>query len=285
MSESAMQSPQEIDAAWQMFEDLGRENGMHFWWASDLMSFLGYESGNITNSPPIQRAMTACNALNVPIHESFCSEEREIDGRKYIDFKLSRFACYLVAMNADSRKERVARVQVYFAALAAQVQQYLEERESIDRVINREHIAQQEKILSGTVYRHGVENYALFRDAGYRGLYNRGISDLKKFKHVQEGSLLDFMGSAELAANIFRISQTTQKIENEDIRGQRPLETAAEKVGKIVRQAIKDAGGTMPEYLPPAEHINNVKKGLKEANRTFKKLDAPEKKPKQKKPS
>ena len=137
MFENAIQPTEEKDTAWQMFEELGRENGMHFWWASDLMSFLGYESSNITNSQPIQRAMTACNALNVPIHESFSSEEREIDGKKCVDFKLSRFACYLVAMNADPRKERVACVQVYFAALADQVQQYLEERESIDLVINR----------------------------------------------------------------------------------------------------------------------------------------------------
>jgi DNA-damage-inducible protein D len=281
MYEDSVQPAKETNVTWQRFEDMGRENGMHFWWASDLMSFLGYESNNVVNSQPIQRAMTACNALSVPIHESFCSEEREIDGRKCSDFKLSRFACYLVAMNADPRKERVARVQVYFAELADQVQQYLEERESIDRVINREHITQQEKVLSGTAFRHGVENYALFQDAGYRGLYNKGITHLKNFKHI-EGSLLDFMGSTELAANIFRISQTSQKIENENIRGQRPLENAAEKVGKIVRQAIKEAGGTMPEYLPAAEHINSVKKGLKEANRTFTKLDAPKKASKKK---
>jgi DNA-damage-inducible protein D len=247
--EDAVQRPaKEVNVAWRMFEDLGRENGMHFWWASDLMSFLGYELSNVANSQPIQRAMTACNALNVPIHESFSGEEREIDGKKCFDFKLSRFACYLVAMNADPRKEIVARIQTYFAALADQVQQYLEERESIDRVINREHIVQQEKVLSGTAHRHGVENYALFQNAGYRGLYNMDMTRLKNFKHVKEGSLLDFMGSEELAANIFRIAQTNQKIKNENIQGQSPLENAAETVGKIVRRAIKDAGGTMPEY-------------------------------------
>jgi len=284
MPENANRPAQNIDSNWQIFEDLGRENGMHFWWASDLMFFLGYEAINVANSQPIQRAMTACNALNVPIHESFSSTERDVDGKKFLDFKLSRFACYLVAMNADPRKERVAQAQAYFATLADQVQRHLEERESIDRVINREHITQQEKALSSTAYLHGVKNYALFQNAGYRGLYNRDISVLKKIKRVQDGSLLDFMGSEELAANIFRISQTNQKIKNEDIQGQRPLEDAAEKVGQIVRQAIKSAGGTMPELLPTADHIGNVKKSLKEANRKFKKLDATKKSSK-KKPS
>ena len=130
--------------------------------------------------------------------------------------------------------------------------------------------------LSAVASRSGVECYPYFQNAGYRGMYNMDLRKIRTLKGVPEGrSPLDFMGSEELAANLFRITQTRAKIERDGARGQRSLEAAAHSVGAEVRKAIVSIGGTPPEQLPAARDIRQVHTQIKATNRKFRKMDAP----------
>lgn len=176
--------------------------------------------------------------------------------------------------NADARKPQVAAAQAYFATLAEAFRLYIQEAEAVERVIIREEISEREKSLSGVAMKAGVEYYGLFQNAGYRGMYNMNLSQLRKYKGLPEGkTLLDFMGKTELAANLFRITQTEEKIKNDNVFGQRRLENTAEQVGKEVRRTMVRISGVPPESLPLEGDIKEVRKGLKATNREFKKLD------------
>ncbi|HPA20736.1 MAG TPA: damage-inducible protein D [Verrucomicrobiae bacterium] len=257
------------------FEDMGESNGFRFWWASDLARLLGYSSTDAFR-PAVNKAMAVCAQLNIDISENILQVRRDVDGHEVRDFKLSRFACYLSAMNGDPKKAEVARAQAYFAAFAGAVQQYVERTEAIDRVHIRGELSDRERTLSGVAKTHGVTNYAFFQNAGYRGLYNMDLRRLRLLKGVADGrSLLDFMGREELAANLFRITQTEAKIRKETITGQRPLEAAAESVGREVRRTIQKVGGTVPEQLAAEKDIRDVQKNIKDTHRQLKRLDSP----------
>lgn len=261
------------------FEDYSHENGFTFWYASDLMKLLEYKSLE-SFQKAINKAMTTCNTLNIPILDNFFQETRLVDGKNILDFKLSRFACYLTVMNADNKRPPVAMAQAYFATLAGAVHNYIEESGKVERLVIREEVSERETSLSSLVHQAGVENYAYFQNAGYRGMYNRNIKQIKQLKHIPEKkSILDFMGKEELAANLFRITQTELKIKQESIRGQKSLENAAESVGKKVRQTMRDISGVLPEQLPPHEDIKDVKKQLKEKSKKIKQLDNSKKLP------
>jgi DNA-damage-inducible protein D len=129
-------------------------------------------------------------------------------------------------------------------------------------------------MLNSTAKYAGIENYAFFTNRGYMGLYNKSINQIRELKGLPDREpLFDYMGAEELGANIFRITQTEAKIKRENIRGQGPLEAAAQEVGRNVRRAIQDMGGTMPENLPPSENIKHIKSDLKKTSREFKKSD------------
>lgn len=253
------------------FESLGRENGFRYWLASDLAGCLGYANPKPIHKA-VQRAMAACAQLGAPILENFV--EVRTEGER--DWRLSRFACYLTVMNADPRNPKVARAQGWFAALAEAFRQYTIEADGVERVVVGGEVAEREKSLSATAHGYGVENYAFFQNAGYRGLYNMNLCELRQLKGIPTGrSPLDFMGKAELAANLFRITQTEEKIKNESIRGQRPLEWAAEDAGRRVRQTMREISGVTPEQLPTADDIKKVQSGLKRVGRDFARLDKP----------
>lgn len=257
----------------QSFEANCKENSFTYWWGNDLMRFLEYENYN-TFTKAINKAMVTCNALNIPIIENFIQVQRIVDGRNLMDFKLSRFACYLTVMNGDPKKKSVAKAQAYFAGLAGAVHNYLQEAEKVERLQVREEISVREKSLSGVAFQSGVKEYGLFQNAGYRGMYNKNINDLRTLRGINAGkSLLDYMGRDELAANLFRITQTELKIKNEGIRGQAPLETAAFNVGRKVRQTMIDISQVAPENLPKHEDIKVVKKDLKNKRKELKKFD------------
>jgi DNA-damage-inducible protein D len=255
------------------FENYSHENGFTFWYATDLMKLLEYESLNSFNKA-INKAMTTCNTLNIPIFDNFIQEHKIIEGKSSVDYKMSRFACYLTVMNADSRKSGVAMAQAYFATLAGAVHNYIDEANKVERIIVRGEISEREASLSGVVRSAGVENYAFFQNAGYRGMYNKSISQLKQIRNIPSNkSPLDFMGKEELAANLFRITQTELKIKQDNIKGQMSLEATAETVGKKVRQTMKEISGVLPENLPPHEDIQEVRKQLKAKSKQIKLID------------
>ncbi|MCY1283880.1 hypothetical protein D9M69_416690 [compost metagenome] len=259
------------------FNALARENGITHWYAREFMQMLGYSDWSLF-AKVVNKALGVCMTLNIPVQDNFQQIQREVDGRQLPDFKLSRFACYLVAMNGDARKPEIARAQAYFAAIAESFRRYVEQAEDVERVAIRDDITANEKILSRTAHSAGVENYPFFQNAGYRGLYNMNLCDLKVRKGVTQGSVLDVMGGEELAANLFRITQTEARIRNQGVQGQRDLERTAESVGKAVRDTMISISGTRPETLPPARNIKEVKGDLKASSKEFKKLDQPKKK-------
>lgn len=254
------------------FEAYGRDNGFRHWLASDLMRMLEYPSMAAIKKA-INKAMAACANLGVPIHENF--KERQTDGIGD-DWCLSRFACYLTVMNCDPRNSRVAAAQAYFVTMAEAFRQYVQNADGVERVLIRGEVSEREKTLSTIAQSRGVENYAFFQNAGYRGMYNMNLKDLQQYKGAPAGrSLLDFMGKTELAANLFRITQTEEKIAKENIRGQRSLERAHESVGQEVRKTMQRISGTTPERLPLTDDIRAVKSGLKKAGKEFAKIDGP----------
>lgn len=266
-----------FDTERRSFEDYGHENGFKYWLASDLQKILGYESYG-TFFTVINKAIGVCMSLGITIQENFVQHIHEVEGKQISDYKLSRFACYLTTMNADSKKPNVAAAQVYFATLANVCEQYNQEVQKIERVVVRDDISDREKTLSSTAKAAGVVSYANFQGAGYRGMYNMPLTRLKQLRGIKDKTPLDFMGSDELAANLFRITQTEQKIKNQNIRGQSALENTAENVGREVRDTMIRISGTPPEALPVMEDIASAKRELKQTHKKLK--DA---KPKKKK--
>ena len=245
------------------FEDCAKANGVTHWDEALLREALGYETTESFRKA-INRAKQACLALNIGCEEHFILQP---DGSHY----LTRFGCYLVAMNGDSRKPEVAKAQAYFATIAETFQSHLEHCDAIDRVLIRDEVTDGQKTLMSTAKAHGVRNYAFFQDKGYLGMYNMRLQQLLQYKQVPKGEkLIDRMGKAELAAHLFRITQTAEKIDREDITGQPQLERTAFSVGRKVRDTMRELGGGNPEDLPASENIRSVKKKLKGATKKLK---------------
>jgi len=261
------------------FEQLVNSNGFQYWWASDLARTLGYHSPAAFRGP-LNKAMVVCHSLGINIMDNFVGQRRVQDGKVVEDTKLTRFACYLVALNCDSKKREVARLQGYFAAMAVACWRYFQEADehvdAVERVHIRSEIRDREKSLSGVAKAAGVIHQDLFRNAGYRGMYNMHISDLRRLRQISpKRSPLDFMGKTEMAANLFRITQTEEKIKNEEIYGQTRCEHTAETVGREVRETMIRLNKTAPEDLLPAQDIQDVRSTLKEAQRSMKLIDEP----------
>jgi DNA-damage-inducible protein D len=238
------------------FEDLGKENGATHWDEQIVMESLGYESEQ-SFIKAITRAKQACLSLGIQCEEHFV---RMPNGKHAI----TRFGCYLVAMNGDPRKPQVAAAQAYFAAIAETFQSSLEHAEAIDRVLIGDEVTDGQKALASTAKSHGVQNYAFFLNQGYLGMYNMSLQRLKEYKGIGEKEeLLNRMGKTELAAHLFRITQTAEKIAKDNIRGQARLDKTAFGVGQKVRDTMQELSGTSPENLPVAEDIKQVKKKLK----------------------
>lgn len=262
-----------FDNSKENFNDLYQEGNFTFWYARDFMVMLGYKNYE-SFSKAINKAMTACMTLEIPVLDDFVQQKRILESQSIPDYQLSRFACYLIAMNADVTKKEVAQAQAFFVTIAESFRQYIEEPEEIERLLIREEISEHEKTLNSTAKRAGVQEYGLFQNAGYRGMYNMNLKQLKQYKGINSSRTpLDFMGKEELAANLFRVTQTESKIRNENIKGQNNAENVAENVGRKVRQTMLEISGTVPEQLPKSEDIKKVKSALKSSHKDFKKID------------
>ena len=222
--------------------------------------------------PVLAKGKDACNNSGHAVSDHFEDILEMVDigsgaKRNIEDVKLSRYACYLIVQNADPAKEIVALGQTYFAVQTRRQELSDEfgkfESDEEKRLFLRQQMKEHNRYLASAAKEAGVVkplDYAIFQDHGYKGLYGGlGQVDIHRRKGLKKGQkILDHMGSTELAANLFRATQTEDKLRRENIRGKDKANQAHFEVGKKVRQTIKELGGTMPESLPLAENIRKV---------------------------
>jgi DNA-damage-inducible protein D len=249
-----------------LFESIRHVNkyGQEFWYARDLQIALGYtEWRNFCKV--IEKAKEACRGSNNAVSDHFVDVNKIVNAgatsKDIGDIQLSRYACYLIVQNGDPRKKVIALGQTYFAVKTRQ-QELIENYENLSedqkRIAIRQEMKEHNKMLVAAAKDAGVEttlDYAIFQNYGYMGLYG-GLkaSDIKERKGLKKSQdILDYMGYEELAANLFRATQTEAKLRRENIQGKQEANKTHFEVGKKVRDTIKDLGGTMPEDLPTPE--------------------------------
>lgn len=255
------------------FESLKQTNGhgAEYWSARDLQVMLGYSQWRRFEQV-IERARTSCESSGNNPSNHFAGAGKMVDlgsgsQRDVPDYHLSRFACYLIAQNGDPRKAEIAQAQKYFAIQTRRRELDEQAAADLERLELRKQTAEEFKALSGAAQDAGVQSkmFGIFHDAGYKGLYGGlGRDAIKQRKAIPaKDNLLDRMNATELAANQFRMTQTRDKLARENINTQAHAILTHEQVGKEVRSAIERIGGTLPEKIPPAEHIKAVEKRLK----------------------
>ncbi|MEK7168410.1 MAG: DNA damage-inducible protein D [Patescibacteria group bacterium] len=261
------------------FEEIKRndENGIEYWEARELVKVLGYKEWR-KFALVIGKAKVSCSKSNQKIDEHFVGIDKMIKiapnrfnqaSRKIADFKLSRYACYLIAQNGDPRKKEISNAQTYFAYQTRKQEIFQGLNDIEQRLFLRGKIKVHNKELNSTAQNAGVKNFGKFHDAGYLGLYGMHKKTLQKKKGIGKDDVLDRAGATELAANLFRITQTDDKIRNEKIKGEGHATFAHMVVGHKVRKTIKEIGGTMPEDLPIEPDIKKIKIGKNKRSLTL----------------
>ena len=250
-----------------------REDGTEYWNARELSEVLQYKKWE-NFAKVIDRAKLACNNSGFQIQDHFPEVRKMVEigsntVRELLDYELSRYACYLIVQNGDPRKEVIALGQTYFAIQTRrqEVADYFNQLdEDNKRLVIRGDIKQWNQMLLEAAHNAGVitnQEYAEFQNAGYMGLYGGlTVDDIHERKKLKDNErILDFMGSTELIANLFRISQTEEKLKKDKIHNCSKATSTHYEVGAKVRKAIEDIGGTMPEDLPtPEKSIKQIEK-------------------------
>ncbi|PKM73488.1 MAG: DNA damage-inducible protein D [Firmicutes bacterium HGW-Firmicutes-16] len=251
------------------------EDGQEFWYARELQKVLEYTEWRNFEGV-IGKAQTACEQSGNQIDDHFVDVNKTIEMPKKAtksvnDYELSRYACYLIVMNGDPRKEVIALGQTYFAVKTRQqeiIENYENLSEAQKRLAIRNEIVNHNKALADAANKAGVKEpveFAVFQNYGYRGLY--GGMDMKAI-HAHKGlkksqKILDHMGSTELAANLFRATQAEEKLRRDNVQGKANANKTHYEVGAKVRQTIKELGGTMPEDLPtPNKSIQQIEREI-----------------------
>ncbi len=246
------------------------EQGNEYWFARELMTLLEYSKWENFHKV-IKQAMIACKASNNGVAYYF-PEVRKIvntgvSKKTIIDYKLSRYACYLIVQNANPKKNVVALGQTYFAIQTRKMELteegYSKLTEDEKRLYQRNLTRKGNIELNETAKKAGVKNFDKFHNAGYMGLYNGETADqIAKRKGLRyREEILDNMGSEELADNLFRIVQTNSKIKKDNIEGENKANETHYKMGRDIRNFIKEQGGTMPEDLPtPKKSLKEIEK-------------------------
>ncbi|WP_346686953.1 DNA damage-inducible protein D [Megamonas hypermegale] len=259
----------------QAFENIKHVNeyGQEFWLARELMTVLEYKQWRRFEAI-IEKAKVSCLSSNNTVSEHFANVGKMIKlakgaVREIEDFQLSRYACYLIAMNGDPRKKAIALAQTYFAVKTRQ-QELMENYDNLTeeqrRLAIRGEMITHNKSLAEAAQNAGVctpKDYAIFQNKGYQGLYGGlGAKEIHARKGLKKSQkILDYMGSTELAANLFRATQTDEKLRRENIQGKYAAYDTHFEVGKKVRQTIKELGGTMPEDLPtPQKSVKQIER-------------------------
>ena len=247
------------------------KNGVEFWYARELMPVLQYSNWQ-NFEKIINKAKISCENSGISVFEHFIDvnklSKRANNAEVEIkDYELTRYACYLIAQNGDSRKKVIALAQTYFAVQTRKQEitekEYSMLTEDEKRFYQRNLTRKGNYSLNQTAKKAGVKNFDKFHNAGYKGLYNgETADDIAKRKGLRyREDILDNMGSTELSANLFRISQTEEKLKKDNIQTEKEACNTHNKIGKIVRKAIKEAGGTMPENLPtPQKSLKQLEK-------------------------
>lgn len=263
-----------IGKEYKKFEDIKRfkTDGSEFWSARELAVVLDYSQWR-NFQKVIERAMMACENSGHEVQYDFAEVSKIVEAgatsKPVKDYELTRYACYLIVQNGDPRKEVIALGQTYFA-----IQTYRQEvadhfnqlDEDRRRLVVRGDIKQWNQLLVETAHSAGVitnEEFAIFQNAGYMGLY--GGLDVEDIHHKKglsaKQKILDYMGSTELIANLFRISQTEEKLRKDRVESAKKATAIHYAVGREVRGAIEKIGGTMPEDLPtPEKSIQQIEK-------------------------
>nr|DAT41512.1 MAG TPA: DNA-damage-inducible protein D [Caudoviricetes sp.] len=246
------------------------DEGNEYWYARDLQGVLEYsEWRNFYKI--IEKAKNACKASGHAVQSEFVDVNKLVDvganlQRSIQDIVLSRYACYLIAMNGNPRKEVIALAQTYFAVKTHEQEQLELQKEDSLRLQIRQDIKEHNISLAEAANQAGIKepkDYAIFQNEGYKGLYGGlGVKQIHAKKGLKKSQkILDHMGSTELAANLFRATQTDEKLRREGIKGKENANKVHHDVGAKVRQTIKELGGTMPEDLDtPKKSIQQIKK-------------------------
>lgn len=259
----------------KLFESIKHINeyGQEYWSARELQPVLEYKQWRQFNDV-INKAIEACETSNNAVLDHFADVRKMVSigsgaERDIEDYQLSRYACYLIAMNGDPRKQAIALAQTYFAVKTRQqelIDNYDELSEDQKRLAIRTQIAEHNKSLAEAAHNAGVSQgveYATFQNYGYMGLYG-GLTakDIHKRKGLKKSQrILDHMGSTELAANLFRATQTDEKLRRDNVQGKEAANKVHYDVGKTVRKTIQELGGTMPEDLPtPGKSIKQIER-------------------------